>query len=124
MNPINHRTREADCFKFCTIEKEIQLFLPSEISINLSYFFLYTKYFLMVWNAFRILSSIAFETVKSQTEEKQIISGILVSFSNFSNFRKFRNRLWYEQISDELSVLLELEYFFIKILTHYKKDLN
>ena len=78
----------------------------------------------MVWNAFRILSSIAFETVKSQTEEKQIISGILVSFSNFSNFRKFRNRLWYEQISDELSVLLELEYFFIKILTHYKKDLN
>ena len=37
MNPINHRTREADCFKFCTIEKEIQLFLPSEISIYLSY---------------------------------------------------------------------------------------
>ena len=44
--------------------------------------------------AFWILSSIAFETVKNQTEEKQKnkISAILFSLSNFSKSWKIRNR--------------------------------
>ena len=42
--------------------------------------------------AFRILSSIAFETVKSESQKSMILGQI----SNFSNFWKFRNRFWYQ----------------------------
>ena len=43
---------------------------------------------------FRVLSSIAFATVKSQREEKQKKYDFETIFfiSNFSNFWKFRNR--------------------------------
>ena len=41
---------------------------------------------------FRILSSIAFETVKSESQKSMILGQI----SNFSNFWKFRNRFCYQ----------------------------
>ena len=56
------------------IEKEIQRFFISAISIySSSFFFLYINDFLIVWNqdTFRILSSIAFETVKIHREQNQ-----------------------------------------------------
>ena len=43
-------------------------------------------------DAFRILSSIAFETVKSESQKSMILGQI----SNFSNFWKFRIRFWYQ----------------------------
>ena len=58
----------------------------------------------------RILS-FAFETVKSQTEEKQesIISGKPFSFSSFSNFWKFRKDFGIKNVFDKL------RYFFVKM---------
>ena len=46
--------------------------------------------------AFRILSSVALETVKIQWEEKQksMISGQFFLISFFSNFWQFRNKFW------------------------------
>ena len=74
-------------------ERVRTLFL-SEISIYLSWFlFLYINDFLMVSNqgAFRILTSIVFEIVKSQREEnqKRIISGQF--FFIFKFFQAFGN---------------------------------
>ena len=54
----------------------------------------------MVYNqgAFRILSSIAFETVKTKPKDKQksMISRKHFSFSIYSGFWRFRNRFWYQ----------------------------
>ena len=56
-----------------------------------------------------------------------MIPGQFFSFSNFSNFWKFVNRFWYQvkkMIFDKLSILSELRYFSVKILTYYKTDLK
>ena len=54
----------------------------------------------MIWDqgAFWILSSIAFETVKSQREEKQkrMISGKSFSFLNFWNISECGNKSWHQ----------------------------
>ena len=79
----------------------MQLFFLSEISVYLSQFLLlYITFLLMVLKqgTFQILPLTVFEIVKSQKEEKQrnIISGQFFSFSNFSGFWKYRNKLWHQ----------------------------
>ena len=79
----------------------MQLFFLSEISVYLSQFLLlYITFLLMVLKqgTFHILPLTVFEIVKSQKEEKQrnIISGQFFSFSNFSGFWKYRNKLWHQ----------------------------
>ena len=113
--------------------KEIQLFLLSEISIYLSWIFiLYINDFVMVWNqdAFRILSSIPFETFEKEldgSETQSMISGKLFSFSNFSKVWNFRQKFRYQL---KKFFLINYQYFwsydtvFVKILTHCKIDLK
>ena len=80
------------------------------------------------------MSSIAFETVKRQTEEKQkgIISVIFFEFFFFQIFQTFENietdvginiRIFFF-FFDKLSLFSELRYFFVKILIPYKIDLK
>ena len=88
------------------MEKEMQLIFLSETSI---YLVSVSFYILMIFLRFKtkvcfeFFSSIAFETIQSQTEEKQKI------FS-FSNFWKYRDKFQYQlkkNVYDELPRISE-----------------
>ena len=78
---------------------------------------------------FRILSSMAYETVKNQREDKQtsMISGQFFYFNIFQTCGNLEIDLMVANqthVSDKLSILSELRHLFVKILTHYKTDLK
>ena len=70
-----------------------------------------------------MLSSIAFETVKSKKEEKQksMILGQFFSFSNFSVFWEFRNILWCQL---KQMFLINYQYFWNYTLFFYKNSIH
>ena len=75
------------------------------------------------------MPSIAFETVKSQTEEKQKTPKFRQYLFHFQIFQTHGNleidfSINLKNVSAELSILSELRYIFGKILTHYKTDLK
>ena len=70
-----------------------------------------------------------YETVKNQREEKQtsMISGQFFYFNIFQTCGNLEIDLMVANqthVSDKLSILLELRYLFVKILTNYKTDLK
>ena len=91
------------------MEKEMQLIFLSETSIYLvsvSFYILMISLRFKTKVCFEFFSSIAFETVQSQTEENQKI----FSISNFSNFWKYRNKFQYQlkkNVYDELPIISE-----------------
>ena len=121
--------------KFCRtwrnyIEGDTTLFSSWDFYLfqPISLFYILLVYWCFKTKTRQILSLIAFEIVKSQREEKQknIISRQFFSFSNFSSFRKFRYRLWYQL---KQMFLINYQYFqsyafFVKILTRNKTYLK
>ena len=91
------------------MEKEMQLIFLSETSVylvNASFYILMISLRFKTKVCFEFFSSIAFETIQSQTEEKQKI----FSFSNFSNFWKYRDKFQYQlkkNVYDELPRISE-----------------